>query len=159
MSRNPEADEVWRAMTALVTDNRDSWRRATVDQTGLPISRIRILLRLSRGSMTVKEVAHAVTIDPPAATVAVNDLEDRGLVMRQTIPTNRRYKVVSLTDAGWSMVATINAVDDPAPEALAALDGNELRALRDAIARVSTARQTLNESRGRIAQRTTLSPA
>ncbi len=25
MSRNPEADEVWRAMTALVTDNRDSW--------------------------------------------------------------------------------------------------------------------------------------
>ncbi|ULN41727.1 MarR family winged helix-turn-helix transcriptional regulator [Mycolicibacterium crocinum] len=114
MSRNPEADEVWRAMTALVTDNRDSWRRATVDQTGLPLSRIRILLRLSRGSMTVKEVAHAVTIDPPAATVAVNDLEDRGLVMRQTIPTNRRYKVVSLTDAGWSMVATINAVDDPA---------------------------------------------
>ncbi len=49
MSRNPEADEVWRAMTALVTDNRDSWRRATVDQTGLPLSRIRILLRLSRG--------------------------------------------------------------------------------------------------------------
>uniref|UniRef100_A1UQC3 Transcriptional regulator, MarR family n=1 Tax=Mycobacterium sp. (strain KMS) TaxID=189918 RepID=A1UQC3_MYCSK len=80
-------------------------------------------------------------------------------VMRQTIPTNRRYKVVSLTDAGWSMVATINAVDDPAPEALAALEGNELRALRDAIARVSAARQTLNESRGRIAQRTTLSPA
>uniref|UniRef100_A0A5Q5BSU6 Transcriptional regulator, MarR family n=1 Tax=Mycobacterium sp. (strain MCS) TaxID=164756 RepID=A0A5Q5BSU6_MYCSS len=159
MSRNPEADEVWRAMTALVTDNRDSWRRATVDQTGLPFSRIRILLRLSRGSMTVKEVAHAVTIDPPAATVSVNDLEDRGLVMRQTIPTNRRYKVVSLTDAGWSMVATINAVDDPAPEALAALEGNELRALRDAIARVSAARQTLNESRGRIAQRTTLSPA
>lgn len=140
MSRNPEADEVWRAMTALVTDNRDSWRRATVDQTGLPFSRIRILLRLSRGSMTVKEVAHAVTIDPPpAATVSVNDLEDRGLVMRQTIPTNRRYKVVSLTDAGWSMVATINAVDDPAPEALAALEGNELRALRDAIARVSAA--------------------
>ncbi len=65
MSRNPEADEVWRAMTALVTDNRDSWRRATVDQTGLPFSRIRILLRLSRGSMTVTEVAHAVTIDPP----------------------------------------------------------------------------------------------
>ncbi|KGI65845.1 MarR family transcriptional regulator [Mycolicibacterium rufum] len=115
------------------------WRRATVDQTGLPFSRIRILLRLSRGSMTVKEVAHAVTIDPPAATVSVNDLEDRGLVMRQTIPTNRRYKVVSLTDAGWSMVATINAVDDPAPEALAALEGNELRALRDAIARVSAA--------------------
>ncbi|KDE97343.1 Transcriptional regulator [uncultured Mycobacterium sp.] len=138
MSGNPEADEVWRAMTALVTDNRASWRRATVDQTGLPFSRIRILHRLARGSMTVKEVAHAVTIDAPAATVAVNDLEERGLVRRQTIPTNRRCKVVSLTDAGWAMVATIDGIDDPAPEALTALDKNELKALRDAIAKVNT---------------------
>ena len=139
MSRNSQADEVWRVMTALVTDNHDSWRRATVDQTCLPFSRIRILRWLARGSMTVKEVAHAVTIDAPAATVAVNDLEDRGLVMRQTAPTNRRCKVVSLTDAGRSMVATIDAIDDPAPEALAALDRNDLTALRDALAKVSAA--------------------
>ena len=139
MSRNSQADEVWRVMTALVTDNHDSWRRATADQTCLPFSRIRILRRLARGSMTVKEVAHAVTIDAPAATVAVNDLEDRGLVMRQTAPTNRRCKVVSLTDAGRSMVATIDAIDDPAPEALAALDRNDLTALRDALAKVSAA--------------------
>ncbi len=43
MSRNPLADEVWRAMAALVFDNRDSWKRAVVEQTGLPFSRIRIL--------------------------------------------------------------------------------------------------------------------
>ena len=73
MSRNPLADEVWRGITALVTDNGDSWKRAAVDRTGLPFSRIRILLRLARGSMTVTQVAHAVTIDAPAATVAVND--------------------------------------------------------------------------------------
>ena len=45
----------------------------------------------------------AATIDAPAATVAVNDLEDRGLVVRETDPTNRRCKVVSLTDAGRDM--------------------------------------------------------
>ena len=147
MSHNAEADEVWRVMTTLVTDNRDSWRRATADQTGLPFSRIRILLRLARGSMTVKEVAQAVTIDAPAATVAVNDLEDRGLVMRQTVPTNRRCKVVSLTDRGWSMVATIHGIVDPAPEALAALDSNELKALRVAIAKISAPVKTPRRER------------
>ncbi|MDX1887420.1 MarR family transcriptional regulator [Mycolicibacterium sp. 120270] len=134
-------------MTTLVTDNRDSWRRATADQTGLPFSRIRILLRLARGSMTVKEVAQAVTIDAPAATVAVNDLEDRGLVMRQTVPTNRRCKVVSLTDRGWSIVATIHGIVDPAPEALAALDSNELKALRVAIAKISAPAKTPRRER------------
>ena len=50
--------------------------------------------------MSVKQVAQAATMDAPAATVAVNDLEDRGLVVRTPDPTNRRCKLVSLTDAG-----------------------------------------------------------
>jgi DNA-binding MarR family transcriptional regulator len=128
--RNPLADEVWRAMAAAVIDNRDSWRRAVIEQTGLPFSRIRILRRLARKPMTVKQVAHAATIDAPAATVAVNDLEGRGLVLRETDPTNRRCKVVSLTDAGREMVLAIDAVDDPAPNVLAALDDVQLRELK-----------------------------
>jgi DNA-binding MarR family transcriptional regulator len=130
MSNNPLADEVWRAMAALVIDNRDSWKRAVIEQTGLPFSRIRILRRLARKPMTVKQVAHAATIDAPAATVAVNDLEDRGLVLRETDPTNRRCKVVSLTDAGREMVRAIDAVDDPAPDALATLDDAQLKELK-----------------------------
>jgi DNA-binding MarR family transcriptional regulator len=80
--------------------------------------------------MSVKQVAHAATIDAPAATVAVNDLEERGLVVRETDPTNRRCKVVSLTDAGREMVEVIDAVDDPAPNVLAALDDVQLRELK-----------------------------
>jgi DNA-binding MarR family transcriptional regulator len=117
-------------MAAAVIDNRDSWRRAVIEQTGLPFSRIRILRRLARKPMTVKQVAHAATIDAPAATVAVNDLEDRGLVVRETDPTNRRCKVVSLTDAGRQMVHTIDMVDDPAPDALVALDDAQLKELK-----------------------------
>jgi DNA-binding MarR family transcriptional regulator len=130
MSRNPLADNVWRAMAALVIDNRDSWRRAVVEQTGLPFSRIRILKRLHRQPMTVKQVAQAATIDAPAATVAVNDLEARGLVVRETDPANRRCKVVSLTDAGRDVVRQIDALPDPAPEVLASLSDDELKALR-----------------------------
>ncbi len=138
MPRNPLADDVWRTLAALVIDNRDNWKRAVVEQTGLPFSRVRILLRLSRQAMTVKQVAQAATIDAPAATVAVNDLEARGLVVRETDPANRRCKVVSLTDAGHDMVRAIDAIDDPAPVPLTALDDAELRELRTILARLVT---------------------
>jgi DNA-binding MarR family transcriptional regulator len=137
MSNTDLADEVWRAMASLVIDNRDGWRRAVVEQTGLPFSRIRILKRLSRQSMTVKQLAHAATMDAPATTVAVNDLEDRGLVARETDPKNRRCKVVSLTDAGREMVRAIDSVDDPAPNALAALDDTTLKELKTIIDQVA----------------------
>jgi DNA-binding MarR family transcriptional regulator len=130
MSGNHLADVVWRTLAALVIDNRDGWKRAVVEQTGLPFSRIRILNRLSRRPMTVKQVAHASAMDAPATTVAVNDLEARGLVVRETDPTNRRCKVVSLTDAGREMVHRIDTVDDPAPDVLAGLDDAELNGLR-----------------------------
>ncbi|MCV7023740.1 MarR family transcriptional regulator [Mycolicibacterium novocastrense] len=130
MSGNRVADEAWRAMAAFVIENHDSWKRAVVEQSGLPFSRVRILRRLSRRPMTVKELAHAATIDAPAATVAVNDLEGRGLVVRQVDPANRRCKRVSLTDAGCAMVAKIDAIEDPAPEAMANLDQAEIEALR-----------------------------
>jgi len=138
MSPNPLADEVWRAMAALVFDNRDTWRRAVVEAAGLPFSRIRLLRRLSRRPMTVKELACAATIDPPAATVAVNDLESRGLVVREPDPADRRNKVVSLTASGRKLVEKINAVDDPAPAALAALDAEDLRTLRRLLAKASS---------------------
>jgi DNA-binding MarR family transcriptional regulator len=137
MSDNPMADQVWRAMSSLVIDNRDSWKRAVVERSGLPFSRIRVLRRLARGPMTVKQVAAAATMDAPAATVAVNDLEERGLVVRTLQPTNRRCKLVSLTDAGRDMVATIDATDDPAPEILSGLDGVELRKLQAILAKLS----------------------
>jgi DNA-binding MarR family transcriptional regulator len=138
VSGNPLADEVWRSLAALVIDNRDTWKRAVVEQTGLPFSRIRILKRLARGPLTVKQVANAATIDAPAATVAVNDLEDRGLVVRETDPANRRCKVVSLTPTGRDVIAKMDAVDDPAPDALATLDDAELKALHQILAKLST---------------------
>ena len=132
-ARNRLADKVWRDLTRLVLDNKDTWRRAVVAETGLPFSRIRILRPVGPQPMTVKEIAAAATIDAPAATVAVNDLEDRGLVVRETDPNNRRSKLVSLTDAGRDLVATVKAIDDPAPAvAVRALSDAELATLRGA---------------------------
>lgn len=124
------ADEVWRLMSSLVINNQDTWKRAVVDRTGLPFSRIRILSRLAREPLSVKQIAAAATIDAPAATVAVNDLEERGLVIRQIDPGNRRSKTVSLTPTGRELLAVIEAVENPAPTALKELGVADLTALQ-----------------------------
>jgi DNA-binding MarR family transcriptional regulator len=131
------ADDVWRAMASVVFDNRDRWRRDVVETSGLPFSRIRVLRRLARRPMTATEIAEAATMDAPAASVAVNDLEGRGLVVRETNPNNRRCKVVSLTDEGRAAVAGIDRVDDPAPRPFAALTRDELLALRTILAKLA----------------------
>lgn len=124
------ADEVWRLLSSLVIDNQDTWKRAVVERTGLPFSRIRILSRLAREPLSAKQIAAAAAIDAPAATVAVNDLEERGLVVRQVDPGNRRSKTVSLTLAGRGLLALIDAVENPAPAPLRELSVTELAALQ-----------------------------
>jgi DNA-binding MarR family transcriptional regulator len=137
VSDNPRADGVWRAMAAVVFDNRDVWRRDVVDATGLPFSRVRVLRRVAKRAMTAKEIAEAATMDAPATTVALNDLEDRGLIVREADPTNRRSKLVSITDEGREVVATIDALDDPAPRPFAALNQAELRTLETILAKLA----------------------
>jgi DNA-binding MarR family transcriptional regulator len=137
MPAEPIADEVWRAMAAVVFDNRDAWKRDVVETSGLPFSRIRVLRRLAKRSMTAKEIAESATMDAPATSVAVNDLEDRGLVVREAHPSNRRCKVISLTEQGRCVVASIEGVDDPAPGPFAALTPEELRALDAILAKLS----------------------
>ncbi|UXA17327.1 MarR family winged helix-turn-helix transcriptional regulator [Mycobacterium sp. SMC-4] len=130
MSGKPLADEVWRDLAAFVHNHRDGWKRAVIERAGLPFSRIRILMRLRASSMTVKELAAAAAIDAPAATVAVNDLQDRGLVVREVDPDNRRCKKVSLTASGRAVLDAVDAVHDPAPAVVSHLATDELRTLR-----------------------------
>lgn len=131
------ADDVWRTMAAVVFEHRDGWRRDVVEQSGLPFSRIRVLRRLARRPMSPKEIAEAATMDAPATTVAINDLERRGLVVRTAAPSDRRCKLVSLTDAGRAAVAHIETLRDPAPPVFDALDDADLYALRDVLAKLT----------------------
>lgn len=132
------ADDAWRAMAAVVFDNRDAWRRSAIETTGLPFSRVRVLRRLAKRSMTAKEIAEAASMDAPATSVAVSDLEDRGLVVRQADPTNRRCKVISLTEAGRDVVTTIDGLDDPAPPVFSALSPAELQTLQAILTKLAS---------------------
>lgn len=117
---------MWRRLVSLVIDSRGDWRRSVVEATGLPFTRFRALRRLAPRPLTLVELAHSLTVDAPAATVAVNDLEQRGLVLREPHPTNRRCKLVRLTDEGKRTLDVAAKVPDTVPAALTALSPAEL---------------------------------
>jgi len=129
------ADRVWNALVAVVMDTRGDWRRRVVEATGVSFGRLRALKRLNDKPLALNELAEAMGIDAPAATVAVNALEKRGLVVRTPHPTNGRIKLVSLTAAGRATLARMKAVIEHAPPPFASLSPRELAALERALDR------------------------
>jgi DNA-binding MarR family transcriptional regulator len=124
-----EIDRAWQAIVALVMDTRGDWRRKVAEATGLPFTRVRALRRLAGGPLTLRALAESLGTDAPAATVAVNDLERRGLVTRCEHPDDRRAKLVSLTAAGKATLRAGKRVSDHAPEPLASLPREDVKAL------------------------------
>ncbi len=135
MTRHPtsgsEADLIWQALVSMVWETRGEWRRKVSEATGLPFSRVRVLKRLLDAPVTLKQLADMTDSDAPATTVAVNDLEERGLVQRQPHPDSRRAKLVSLTPAGRKLVDLMHrTVRDDAPPAVQQLSNTDLAHLR-----------------------------
>jgi DNA-binding MarR family transcriptional regulator len=122
-------DRIWRVLVALVIDSRGDWRRKVSLATGLPFSRVRALRRIANGPMTLGALAEAMGCDAPAATVAVNELEERGLVQRRADAEDRRVKIVSLTAEGKRTMRAVRQVTDRAPAALAALPSGDVAEL------------------------------
>ena len=127
--RGRDVDRVWQSLVALVMDTRGDWRRKVAEATGLPFTRVRALRRLAGGPLTLRALAESLGTDAPAATVAVNDLERRGLVTRCEHPEDRRAKLVSLTPAGRATLRAGKSVADHAPPAMAALPDEDLETL------------------------------
>jgi DNA-binding MarR family transcriptional regulator len=63
--------------------------------------------------MSMGELAAALGIDRPSATVLVDDLESLGLVRRRPHPTDRRAKVVEATRKGTAMARQADEISVP----------------------------------------------
>jgi DNA-binding MarR family transcriptional regulator len=127
---SPDIDQIWQALVTLVMDTRGDWRRNVTEATGLPFSRIRALRRVAERPRTLRELAEAMGCDAPAATVAVNDLEERGLVARNADAEDRRLKIVTVTAEGKRAMKAVRQVSDRAPDAIAALPPRDVAELR-----------------------------
>jgi DNA-binding MarR family transcriptional regulator len=124
-----EADRVWQMLVALVMDSRGDWRRKVTELTGMPFSRWRALKRLADAPLSLRDLAELMNTDAPATTVAVNDLERRGLVERRPHPDNARAKLVSITPAGKRVMDSTRSIADHAPPALSELPRADLAEL------------------------------
>ena len=130
------ASRVWTALHEFVTgQDRRHALRAALD---LGPGKVEVLIKLADGPMTLREIARAVAIDPPAATVGVDKLEARGLVHRTPHPDDNRRKLVHLTDAGRDAAERGRAILGEPPAALTNLDSDDLARLNEILSRMQT---------------------
>ena len=127
MSEDP-ARETWLLMSDLVLEN--TRRREVSEAIGMSFGRARAIRRLARGPMSMRELADALGIDPPNATVVVAGLEQQGLAERRPHPTDGRAKVVEATEKGKALARQADEILATPPAALTALDPADLATLR-----------------------------
>jgi DNA-binding MarR family transcriptional regulator len=127
--------EVWLLMGDLVLDH--DRRRQVSDALGISFGRARAVRQLARRPMSMGELASALGIDPPNATLVVDELESLKLARRRPHPTDRRAKVVEATRKGKEMARRADAILGTPPAALTALPADDLETLRRILERVS----------------------
>jgi DNA-binding MarR family transcriptional regulator len=130
------AGEVWLLMSDLVLDHMR--RREVAEAVGMSFGRARAIRRLARGPMSMGELAAVLGIDPPNATVVVDDLETMGLVRRRPHPTDRRAKLVEATRKGKELARRADEILATPPPGLSALNDEDLEALRRILVGVRT---------------------
>ncbi len=95
--------------------------------TDLSLSQFRVLAAVDDGGERATHLAHALALAKPTVTAAVDGLVERGLLVREPVPGDRRSLRIALTDAGRAALgeaeeAMAAALEAALPaEALAAL--------------------------------------
>jgi DNA-binding MarR family transcriptional regulator len=131
------AAEAWAGMQTFIAG--EDRRRALRVELDLGLGKAELLVRLADAPMTLREIAQVADVDPPAATVAVDRLERRGLVRREAHPEDNRRKLVHLTEAGRQAAATAQRILTDPPPALTALTADDLTALTRIFAALNSA--------------------
>ncbi|HWC78346.1 MAG TPA: MarR family transcriptional regulator [Pseudonocardiaceae bacterium] len=122
------AAHAWAGMRTLVHDLHDR-RKEVSAALDLSFFRVKVLRRLSGGPLTMRELGAKLSTDAPYVTLMVRDLEERGLVSRTAHPTDRRAKVVTLTEQGREIADQAEQILIEPPDALLALDPDDIAAL------------------------------
>jgi DNA-binding MarR family transcriptional regulator len=132
-----QAARVWSVMRDL-TDRYPSTAdlRAAL-ALGRGRGRVRAVLRLAAGPLSLSELAEAVSVDAPYATLIVDSLEERGLVERRPDPADRRRKLVALTEHGKEATERVIAIERQPPPGFAVLTAEELDVLDQLLSRVA----------------------
>ena len=103
------ADEqrAWRAYLESSKVLLDALDRQLQHDAGIPHAYFEILVRLSEAedrALRMSELADATLSSRSRLSHAISRLEERGWVVREDCPTDRRGQIARLTDAGFAVL-------------------------------------------------------
>jgi DNA-binding MarR family transcriptional regulator len=124
------ADEAWDAFQELFMRMRPRMLavQAEYDLKPPPVA---LALKSIDDPVPMGKIAAHLCVDGSTSTWIVDRLEEKGLVVRQADPKDRRVRLVALTDEGRRIRDEIRAKLSEPPPGIAALPAAEQRKLRD----------------------------
>jgi DNA-binding MarR family transcriptional regulator len=132
----PLERETWQALRSLVLDRDDS-KREVCAALGMSFVRVKALRHIAAEAMLMRDLVAALGTDPAYATLVVDDLEKRGLVVRTPNPDDRRAKIVSSTAEGRRAARRAESILGRPPAAMRGLSMDELAELSRMVAVLS----------------------
>jgi DNA-binding MarR family transcriptional regulator len=143
--------EAWRTIFELIFDGEAHTRMTEASAAvGVSPGLLKTLFHLEPGEgLPMRDLADHWRCDASYVTNLADALEERGLTERRPHPTDRRVKMIALTEEGIAARKRAFEVLHEPPSSFSALTAAEQRQLRDLLRKVADADAEL--ARGRAA--------
>ena len=128
------ADEAWDAFLELFMRQRPRMMEIQAKYDLKPPPLGMVISKLDE-PMPMGKVAEILCLDASTVTWVVDSLEAKGLVERRNHPSDRRVRLVALTDEGLRIRDELRTAFAVPPESIAALPAADQRKLRDILRR------------------------
>ncbi len=136
------AREAWMLLFQLFRSQRREMT-AMKNELQLNPAQVHLLFNLEPGqSIPMSELAESLVLDASYITGLVDRMEERGLLQRQSSPSDRRVKLISLTTEGLAIREMVHERVSQPPPFIAGLSHEDLVALRDIFQRATQLVQT-----------------
>jgi len=130
------ATEAWALAVSIFFAERPPRVPSVASEFDLSPMALKLLYVLEPGTEAPMSVlAETLFCDASNVTGIVDRLEARGVIERRDNPRDRRVKLIALTDEGATMRERIRQRLHEPPAQIAALSGEDKRALRDILRR------------------------
>lgn len=114
---------------------------AALEELGISPRAHSVLFTAMTGEFTQTEIARMVGLDKTTMVVTVDELEAAGLAERRPSTTDRRARVIVVTDAGVRLVCAADEVlDRVRNDVLSVLEPDERQVFLDALGRLACGR-------------------
>lgn len=132
------AGSVWELMSDFVRSHDPSDELRQTLGLGRGTGRVKALISLAAGPLSLAQVAQAIGADPSYTTIIVNELQALGLLSRTPDAHDRRKKAVKLTADGRKAVRKAQAIIARPPSPLRDLPPADLLRLQEILGQLST---------------------